>query len=101
MREKVVGMILEAADELSDDLDAPVPTELGETTPLYGEEGTLDSLALTSLVISVEQRITDELGTTVTLADERAMSRSRSAFRTVGTFADHCLEIMRSVSVDG
>ena len=37
--------------------------------------------------MAVEQAVEDELGASVTLADEKAMSQSTSPFRTVGTLA--------------
>lgn len=60
-----------------------------ETAILFGEHGALDSLALVSLIVDVEESLTDRTGSPVSLADERAMARFRNPFRTVGSFADY------------
>jgi acyl carrier protein len=56
----------------------------GDDAPLFGVERALDSLALVTLLVAVEQGIDDELGVALTLADEKAASQRRSPFRTVG-----------------
>lgn len=58
-------------------------------TELFGEEGMLDSVGLVSLVVAVEQRLADELGIEVSLADERALSQRASPYRTVGSLAGY------------
>ncbi len=44
-----------------------------------------------NLVVALEQRIEDEFGVSLTLADEKAMSYSRSPFRNVQTLRDYVL----------
>ena len=55
---------------------------------VYGGGGVLDSLELVHFVVDVEQRLEEQLGAVVTLADERAVSQKRSPFRSVGSFVD-------------
>jgi acyl carrier protein len=55
-----------------------------ETTELYGANGNLDSMGLVAFLIDIEESLLDE-DLHVTLSDERAMSQSRSPFRTVDT----------------
>jgi acyl carrier protein len=75
------------------DLDGPggvaADRALDRETALFGREGILDSLALVSLVVAVEQAIEDELGVSVSLADEKALSQRHSPYRTVGTLAEY------------
>lgn len=61
-------------------------------TSLLGPGAQLDSVALVTLVVTVESRVKDELGRDLTLADEEAMSRVNSPLRTVGTLADYIAE---------
>lgn len=56
---------------------------------LFGKGAPLDSVALVTFIVSVEQRIEDTAGVALSLADERAMSRSKSPFRTLGTLAEY------------
>jgi acyl carrier protein len=60
-----------------------------ESAVLFGEKGALDSLALVSLIVDVEEALGDRTGRSVSLADERAMARFRNPFRTLGSFADY------------
>ena len=89
VKAKLVSMILLACEELNSTLETPVDVAKGANAPLYGSDGALDSLALVSLVIAVEQAINDEFNVTVGLADERAMSRRNSPFKTVESLADY------------
>jgi acyl carrier protein len=50
--------------------------------PLFGEGSPLDSLGLVSLLIDIEEALQD-LGFQVTLSDARAMSQTKSPFRSV------------------
>ena len=66
----------------------PAP-EVNEETRLFGPSALLDSSALVSLLVEVEQQINDTAGTEIVLVDERAMSQKRSPFRNIGTLADY------------
>ena len=56
---------------------------------LFGREGALDSLGLVNLLVGVEQKIEEETGTVVTVADERAMSLKKNPFKTVERLASY------------
>lgn len=47
-------------------------------TPILGDGSTPDSLQAVSLIVGVEKRVQEVYGVTLTLASERAMSRSQS-----------------------
>jgi acyl carrier protein len=79
--------IYPAVDEYNASSSAPL--EKSPEQRLFGRESPLDSVALVSFIVSVEQRIEDEIGVSLTLADENAMSRSKSPFRTLGAFAEY------------
>ena len=64
-------------------------------TVLFGYEGTLDSLGLVHLVITIEQAVAEYLGAEVSIASERAMSRRRSPFRTIHTMVDYVCELLQ------
>lgn len=66
--------------------DQQIP--LTPTTALYGNAGHLDSMALVAFLIDIEEALQDE-GHTVSLSDERAMSQTRSPFRSVETLVDY------------
>ncbi len=67
-------------------------------TFLYGDGGVLDSLALVSLISDLEMKLEERFGVQLTLADERAMSRKQSPFRTAGALAEFVREALVSYS---
>lgn len=58
-------------------------------TRLVGGSAVLDSLGLVTLIVDLEQRVEDELGHALTLANERAMSRANSPFLSVRTLTEY------------
>lgn len=95
MRDKVIILIMQQIDELNEQLDHKVTVDAGEDAGLYGLGGVLDSLGLVTLIVAVEQVIEDELGETISLADEKAMSQKNSPFRTIGTLADYIVKLIQ------
>jgi acyl carrier protein len=75
--------------------------ELGEAlsrdTRLFGQHGLLDSLALVSLVIAVEQVIEEQYGVRVELADDKALSQKHSPYRSIATLTDYALTQLRTL----
>jgi len=71
--------------------DLPVGEKLEKSMDsiLFGESGQLGSLELVKLVVAVEEKIEDQFGILVSLADERAMSEESSPLSTVGTLASY------------
>jgi D-alanine--poly(phosphoribitol) ligase subunit 2 len=88
-KEKIVKIILEEVGILNEYLPESQQLELSPQTVLFGEEGSLDSLALVNLIVAVEERIEEDFDTTISLADERALSQTESPFRTISTLADY------------
>jgi acyl carrier protein len=73
-----------------DNLPSPesIPA-VDEGTRIFGRDGNLDSMQIVSLLMEVEQRVNERYGTTITIADDRAMSQERSPFRTIASLADY------------
>ncbi len=67
---------------------------LGPTTRLVGADSVLDSLGLVTLIVDIEDRLRSHHGISVTLADDRAMSRTKSPFRTVQSLAEYTNSIL-------
>ena len=88
-KDRILQCVFSAVDELNAGL--PREKRLAKTPEmvLFGEEGSLDSMALATLVVLSEQKVEEEFGRPVSVANERAMSQHRSPFRTIGTMADY------------
>lgn len=95
MQEKVEGIIIESLKDYSkemkkEDLSNPTPQ-----TVIYGSSSVLDSLGLVYLLANIEDRVFDEFGKSIVLADEKAMSQKISPFRNVKTLASYIITLIK------
>ena len=88
IKQKAYEVVAKAVAELAEDMGFPALVNPVESTPLFGGDDGIDSLSLVRLVADIERATARELGKKVVLADERAMSRRNSPFRTVGTLGE-------------
>ncbi len=82
MKDRIETAIFEAMDEVNAVLPDSMQLERTFDAVIFGRGGKLDSLGLVNFVLAVEEKLTT-LGLNVSLTDERAMSQTRSPFRTV------------------
>ncbi len=76
-------LIYEALEELNLDLEDSEKIEKSEDAVIFGSGNSLDSLQLVNLITIIEQKIEEETGDFISLADEKAMSMDESPFKTV------------------
>ena len=95
-RDKIVEIIHQTMDEVNRDfeLDGNAKLHGGKEAVLYGKGSTIDSMTLVSFIVAVEENIRRELGLTVTLANEKAMSMERSPFRTLDSMIDYIMGLV-------
>jgi acyl carrier protein len=91
-RDELISLICETYREFVP--PEQLPEEVNENTRLFGGGSPLDSVALVSLVVEVEQQVNDRCGSSITIADDRAMSQKRSPFRSVGSLGDYVLTLL-------
>ena len=94
--QQVVELIIDNVNQLKDTQGLKAPARLDSATALFGGDGFLDSMALVTLVVAVEQAIEEKFGTNVSLADPGAMSQEHSPYRTIGALADYALQRLRA-----
>ena len=92
MRDVVLKVIYDSIDEVNADLETPVLKK--EDSSLFGQNSILDSMGLVHLITSIEQKLEDETGKYLSIADERAMSMESSPFKTVRTLADYITKLI-------
>lgn len=93
MKNKIIQALYATIDEINELNPEEGQLEKSIDTVLLGAKGTLDSLGLVNFIIASEEKIEDEFEISITLADERAMSKSDSPFRTIGTLSNY-IEIL-------
>lgn len=84
---ELLYLVLEVVKEVGEDRENKALVEATEDTLLFGEN--LDSMGIVFLVTDLEEKISDEIGVDIILADERAMSQRTSPFRSVKTLAKY------------
>ena len=94
--EQVRTLVYRAVDEINEELTDVQQLIKDPSTVLFGPDATIDSMALVSFIVAVEEQLHDEFGISVTLADEKAMSMERSPFRTLATFVDYVRSVVEA-----
>lgn len=67
---------------------ADAQLDVSPQAPIFGPGSPLDSLGLVSLLIDIEEAMQDR-GLEITLGDARAMSQTKSPFRSVPALVDY------------
>ena len=86
---KIVEIIFTCIDELNETRPSAIPINKNLDTVLYGKDWSLDSLELVTLIVSIEQKVFDDLGFSLTLADDKAVSQFKSPFKSVTTLCNY------------
>lgn len=92
--EQAQVLVLRRLALLGRELKKPALEQADGQTRLFGEAAALDSIGLVTLIVDLEEDIRVATGKTVTLADEKAMSRLTSPFRRVDLLAEYVAEIV-------
>ncbi len=93
-RSDIAALVLSSLEEVLAMADGNSPAPIGEETYLIGRDAVLDSMGLVTLIVDVEQRLEEEYGAVLVLADERAMSQKHSPFRSVRSLIDYICRLM-------
>lgn len=89
VRDAVLQVISAALAEVNADRSSDQQFPMSPDTQLCSE---LDSFELVDLLLGVEKRVSDAMGTSVLLMDARALPRTNSPFSSIGTLTDYIIE---------
>lgn len=87
-------LIYAAIDEVNYDLEESEKIAKTGETQLFGTGDSLDSLQLVNLITIIEQKLEEETGEFISLADERAMSMEESPFKTVASLEQYITSLL-------
>ncbi|MFM9001938.1 MAG: hypothetical protein ACKORB_10030 [Opitutia bacterium] len=93
-QEEALALVLRRLAALGRELGRPELESADASTRLFGENASLDSIGLVTLIADLEEDVRVASGRSVTLADEKAMSRLTSPFRRVDLRAEHSAEFV-------
>lgn len=86
VKESVIDVIEEGSVPLNRD-------EVDAETRLLGSGSGIDSLDIVNIVVVLEDKVEEEYGESITIANEDAMSRSKSPFVNVESLAKYVHEL--------
>lgn len=85
----MLNLVVKAVQDLLQATGQKPAGPINAETPLLGSGRVVDSIGLVTLLVDVENRVADQLGHSISLMDDRAMSQSKSPFRSVGSLAEY------------
>lgn len=94
MKKRIKDIVERSVSEIVEDLELDLDIKKFKSISLFGKEGILDSMSLVSLIADVEDKIAEEFDVDLVLADEKAMSATRSPFRNIEALVDYVHELM-------
>ena len=92
---RIEGIVLDAVRAANGSRGPDEQLPVAPDAPLFGPGSCLDSLGLVSLLVDIEEAF-HAAGVDVTLSDERAVSRTRSPFRSVPAMVSYISELLSS-----
>ena len=98
--EKAIQAVMDAIDELNEQLPKEERLEKSVDTLLFGSGGSLDSLGLVSLVTTIEQNIEEKFGISITLLDDIAELENDNPLSTVSSLTDYVASILEKNTVE-
>ena len=93
--DRIQDILYAAVDEINRELPPEQQLERSLDTVLFGAQGRLDSLALVTFVLSVEEKVRDAFDLPVSLSDDRAMSQRNSPFRSLRTLHAYITSLLQ------
>ncbi|MEK6730655.1 MAG: hypothetical protein AABY34_00525 [Pseudomonadota bacterium] len=98
-RDDIINVIFSAMEDLNTQLPQDKKIDKRLDVQLFGGQGNLTSLSLVRFIVAVEDRMSETFEKSVVLADERALSKEHSPFRSVAALVDY-IENLLSENVD-
>ncbi len=98
-RDDIIKVIFNAIDDLNAQLPEDKKIDKRLDVQLFGHQGKLSSLSLVRFIVAVEDHMSETFEKSVVLADERALSKERSPFRSIAALVDY-VENLLSENVD-
>lgn len=93
-KELLNELIINCVKQVLEESETGNPAKITKDSKLYGSGGMLDSLNLVRLIADLEEEVYLKTNKTITLADEKAMSRKNSPFRSINSLSDYIENVL-------
>jgi len=94
-RQRILNVIYQAIDDVNQQLPKDRRLTKSPGADLYSPSSPLDSLGAVNLILAVEERIEEEFGVAVNIADRVVSNRDNNPFRSVSTLSDYLESILQ------
>jgi len=91
---KVNEIVINQLIELRETLPVDQRFEVNESTILFGNGTSIDSLSLVSIIVDLEMVFSNDHNYNISLTDDRAMAREKSPFTNITTLVDYIFELI-------
>ena len=91
---KIDEIIKEAVEELNEQKEPDNQLNYSPETRLIGKHAEIDSMEFVTLISIIEELISDEFDRSIRIVSDKAFSRERSPFYSIGTLTDFVAELM-------
>jgi acyl carrier protein len=92
--ERLIRAIFAAVDEVNEQLPNQRKVNKSMHAVLIGRGKQMDSLAFVNLIVAIEQKIEDEFGVVINLADGDILSQASDSFENLEKLADYISVLM-------
>lgn len=96
MKEELEAIILDELRKMANELQNTELLSCDSDTALMGANSALDSIALVTLLINIEESIGAKYSKEIVIADEKAMSQKISPFRSVRALAAYLEKVIKA-----
>lgn len=97
VEEKVKNIMEEAVEELNEQLEDGQKITCSDDVRLIGKKATVSSIDFVTLITIIEELVSDKLDKEIMIVSDRAFSRERSPFYSIGTLTDFVVELLKEV----
>jgi len=94
-QEQVIQWIYAVIDELNEQLDQKQRLSKTPDTVIIGQGGKLDSLGVINFIVGLEQKVQEQTGMEMTLADRMLDTMQDNPLRTVDSLAAHIAALVK------
>ena len=94
-RQEIKEIVLNQVEQLNDTFPEVQKIIVNENTVLFGNESSIDSLSLVSIIVDLEMLFSTEYTQDISLTDDRAMARAQSPFTNITTLVDYIFELIK------
>lgn len=96
MEEKIKKIIFDSLKEFNEGMSEEGALEISNDTVLLGVNGKLDSLDFITLIVIIEDNISDKLGKNITIVGEEAFSKKHYPFKNVNALTEFIVELLEA-----